>query len=79
MRLDGVNARDCTFVTRILFWFLRLRSGHVPAALRIYAYRPSILLSFLRLAGVVRREGELPQRLKGMAMYWTARTVECSF
>jgi len=79
MRLDGVKRAEGGMVVRILFWFLRRRHVRIPAPIRVYAYRPAILWSFLRLARVVRRRGALSPRLKGLAMYWTARTVECAY
>jgi len=47
--------------------------------MRVYAYIPSIMRAFGGLARTIRRPGTLPGRLKGMAMYWTARTVQCSY
>lgn len=79
MRIIGIDGEKGSRLLRIFFWFMKLRLGRVPPPLRVYAYRPAILWAFLRLARVIRRKGALPPRLKGLAMYWTARTVECSF
>ncbi len=79
MRIAGIEDEQGGLLLRMFFRFMRLRLGGVPLPLRIYAYCPSIMWSFLRLARVIRRKGALPPRLKGLAMYWTARTVECSF
>lgn len=79
MRIVGIESKKGGFLLRIFFWFLKLRLGRVPPPLRVYAYRPGIMWSFLRLARVVRKKGALPPRLKGLAMYWTARSVECAF
>jgi len=79
MRLKGVQDRDGGWLVRIVFGLLRLKSGSVPEPMRIYAYVPSILRAFGGLARTIRKPGTLPGRLKGLAMYWTARTVQCSY
>lgn len=79
MRLKGVKNGEGGWLVRIVFRFLRRRDGRVPNPLRIYAYRPPIMKAFLDLAGKVRRSGDLPDRLKRLAMYWTSRSIECVF
>jgi hypothetical protein len=79
VRLKGVKSGEGGWFVRVVFWFLTQKLGQVPAPLRVYAYRPSIMRGFLGLARVVERPGVLPERLKRLAMYWTARLVECRF
>ncbi|WP_429885243.1 hypothetical protein [Geoalkalibacter halelectricus] len=75
MRIPGVSGDQGPLAVRLLFRVL----GKVPAPLRIYGRRPNILLTFLSLGRAVRRQGELPERLKRLAMYRTARVIECAF
>lgn len=79
MRIKGIDPGKVGLWTRLLFNWLRRRQGRVSDPLRAYAYRPAILWGFLRLARVIRRRGVLDPRLKGLAMYWTARNVDCAF
>ncbi len=79
MRLEGIpNGKGGWFV-RLVFLFLGLKQGKVPAPLRIYAHRPSILKGFLGIVRAVESPGVLPEHLKRLAMYWTARLVECRY
>lgn len=79
MRIAGIEKSKGPIWLRGLFMFMESRSGGVPAPLRVYGWRPKILKSFLGLGRSVRAPGELPERLKRLAMYWTARQVECAF
>jgi hypothetical protein len=79
MWLKGVQIGEGGWFVRIAFWFLGRKLGKVPAPLRVYAYRPSIMRGFLRLVRAVEGQGVLPDRLKRLAMYWTARLVECRY
>lgn len=79
MRIGGVRDGEGSPVVRLIFHLLRRRSGQVPKPLRIYAHRPGILLGFGRLTRAVESPGPLPDRLKRLAMYWTARLVECRY
>lgn len=79
MRLEGVRDGEGGVLTRLLFGLLRRRQGRVVEPLRLYAHRPPILRGFLGLARAVEHPGALPQRLKRLAMLWTARQVECRY
>lgn len=79
MRLKGVKSGEGGWFVRVVFWFLARKQGEMPAPLRVYAYRPSVLKGFLGLVRVVESPGVLPERLKRLAMYWTARLVECRY
>lgn len=77
--IKRVNEGQGPLWVRTLFRLLGRRPGGVPAPLRVYAWRPKILRSFLALGRSVRAPGVLPERLKRLAMYWTARQVQCAF
>jgi len=79
MRISMVKNGDGPFWSRLLFRLLEGLRGKVPPPLRAYGWKPATLLMFLGLGGVIRARGRLPERLKRLAMYWTARQVECSF
>ncbi|MBE0599603.1 MAG: hypothetical protein IH614_20375 [Desulfuromonadales bacterium] len=79
MRIKGITNNEGPLWLRILFRIMGRRPGGVPAPLRVYGRKPQILRSFLGLVKSVRSSGELPERLKRLAMYWTARQVECAF
>jgi len=77
--MRGVAKGDGPIWLRILFRVMGRQANGVPAPLRIYGWKPRILRSFLGLGKSVRQPGSLPERLKRLAMYWTARQVECAF
>ena len=79
MRIAGIERSKGPVWLRVLFKIMGSRSGGVPAPLWVYGWKPNILKSFLGLGRSVRAPGELPERLKRLAMYWTARQVECAF
>jgi hypothetical protein len=79
MRVQGVQTGKGGWFARVAFWFLGRKLGKVPSPLRVYAYRPSIMSGFIGLVRAVERPGVLPARLKRLAMYWTARLVECRY
>ncbi len=79
MRIRGLEDNQGPLWQRILFLIMGQRPGGVPAPLRVYGRKPKILRSFLGLGKSVREPGELPERHKRLAMYWTARQVECPF
>lgn len=79
MRMAGVpDGRGRPWV-RFLFWLLRRRTGAVPEPLRLYAHRPEILRAFSGLVRAVGKSGALPERVKRLVMYRTARLVDCPF
>lgn len=79
MRIKGLTDSQGPLWLRIMFRFMGRRPGGVPAPLRVYGWRPKILRAFLGLVREVRAPGALPERLKRLAMYWTARQIECAF
>ena len=79
MRLQGIQEDKAGLFTRILFKLLRRRTGRVPKPLTVYAHRPKIMRSFLRLGQAVQKGDELPARVRRLSMYWTAKLVECPF
>lgn len=79
MRIHGISDKEGPLWQGIFFKIMGSRSGGVPKPLRVYGWKPKILVAFLRLGKSVRAPGELPERLKRLAMYWTARQIECAF
>jgi len=74
-----VSESDGPFLSRVLFLLVSRLRGEVSPPLRVYGWKPAILLFFLGLGKSVRAHGVLPERLKRLAMYQAARQVECSF
>jgi len=79
MRIRTVTDGDGPLWARTLIRMMSRCKGKVSPPLRVYGWKPGILLMFLGLGKVVRAPGELPERLKRLAMYWTARRIECTF
>jgi hypothetical protein len=79
MRITGLADSQGPLWLRLLFRIMGRRPGGVPAPLRVYGHKPKILRAFLGLGRSVRAPGALPERIKRLAMYWSARQVECAF
>ena len=79
MRIRRIADGQGPLWMRILFRVMGRRPRGVPAPLRVYGWKPKLLRSYLGLGKSVRESGEIPERLKRLAMYWTARQVECAF
>ena len=79
MRIRMMTTHVGPMLSRALLRVLSVFSGKVSPPLFVYGWKPATLLMFLGLGRSIRAKGEIPERLKRLAMYWTARQVECSF
>jgi len=77
--MPGVETKRASWSTRIIYWFAKKKLGHVPAGMKILAYDPRLLREHVRMNMLMQRKGELPSKLKRLAMLKTAMLIGCPF
>lgn len=78
-RMSGLEPSRASWSARIIFWFAKKRLGHIPQGTKILAHDPRLLRQFTRMTFYSEAKGELPKRLKRLAMLKTAMLVGCPF
>jgi hypothetical protein len=78
-RMSGLEAKRASWSARIIYWFAKRNLGHVPAGMKILAYYPRLLRQHVRMNMLMHRKGELPSKLKRLAMLKTAMLIGCPF
>ena len=67
-------------MTRLMWRYTRRRFGEVPEPFAVYAHHPGLMLAGAVHEGMLdRASGALPASVRQLAVYWTARTVGCSW
>lgn len=77
-RLPGVTEGG-SWLTRLIFHFVRRRLGRVPRPLRIRALAPPILRGYVRMEAAQEKAGSVAPALKKLAQVRTAMRVGCPF
>ena len=78
-RLPGLEGNRASWGARIVYWFAKRNLGHVPSGMKILAYYPRLLRQHVRMNMLMQRKGELPSKLKRLAMLKTAMLIGCPF
>lgn len=78
-RISGVESNQSPWHVRLIYWFAKRNLGHVPAGMKILAYYPPLLRRHVRMNMLMHRKGELPPKLKRLAMLKTAMLIGCPF
>ena len=79
-RIPPVPPQRAPLLTRMLYRYAKRRFGEVPEPFTVYAHRTGLMV-----AGAVhetlleRASTTLPTNVRELAVYWTARTVGCSW
>lgn len=78
-RMSGVEPKKAPWSVRLIYWFAKRRLGHVPEGTKILAHDPRLSRQVVRMTMYSEAKGELPARLKRLAMLKTAMLVGCPF
>lgn len=78
-RMAGVEPKQAPWHVRLIYWFAKRKLGHVPEGTKILAYDSRLLRQFMRMNVYSEAKGELPPRLRRLAMLKTAMLVGCPF
>jgi len=78
-RSSGVQDKDASLRTRIIFWFAKRKLGGVPLGTRVRAFDPKYLNASLRMDVYAAGRGIVPMTLKELAQLKVAMMVGCPF
>lgn len=79
-RIAPVTPADAPLLTRLLYRYATRRFGAVPEPFAVYARHRKLLLAGSMHEGMVERASTtLPASVRELAVFWTARTVGCSW
>ena len=79
-RLEPLPPAKATPLTRLMYRWARRRFGEVPEPLAVYAHHRRLLVANSVHEGLLARGSTaLPASVRELAVFWTARTVGCSW
>lgn len=71
---------NAPLLTRLMYRFAKRRFGEVPEPFTIYAHHRGLLVASAMHEGLLDKVStKLPASVRELAVYWTARTVGCSW
>ncbi|MET0898737.1 MAG: carboxymuconolactone decarboxylase family protein [Mycobacterium sp.] len=79
-RIQPVAPQNAPLLTRMLYRYAKRRFGQVPEPFAVYAHHRGLLLAGGMHEGMIDRASTtLPANVRELAVFWTARTVGCSW
>ena len=79
-RITPVAPQNAPLLTRLLYRYATRRFGAIPEPFAVYAHHRGLLLTGGMHEGMLERAStSLPPNIREIAVYWTARTVGCSW
>lgn len=79
-RIAPVPPDNAPLLTRLLYRYAKRRFGAVPEPFAVYAHHRKLLLAGGMHEGMLERASTtLPANIRELAVFWTARTVGCSW
>jgi alkylhydroperoxidase family enzyme len=79
-RIPPLSPEKASLTTRLMWRYAKRRFGEVPVPFAIYAHHPGVMTAGAMHEGMLERASKtLPANIRELAVYWTARTVGCSW
>ncbi|MGV0642784.1 carboxymuconolactone decarboxylase family protein [Mycolicibacterium sp. XJ2546] len=79
-RIAPVTPQQASLLTRILYRVAKRRFGEVPEPFAVAAHHPRLMLANVVHEGMLQSGSKkLPASVRELAVFWTARTVGCSW
>ena len=79
-RLAPLPPAKTSLTTRLMYRYAKRRFGEVPEPFTVAAHHPRLLLANAVHEGMLQSASTtLPANVRELAVYWTARTVGCSW
>ncbi|MCP9276771.1 carboxymuconolactone decarboxylase family protein [Mycolicibacterium arenosum] len=79
-RIPPLSPKKASLTTRLMWRYAKRRFGEVPEPFAIYAHNPKLMVAGAVHEGMLERASKtLPSNVRELAVYWTARTVGCSW
>ncbi len=79
-RIEPLPPKRAGLLTRTMYRVAKRRYGQVPEPFAVYAHHPGLFLAGAIHETVLDRASRtLPASVRELAVYWTARTIGCSW
>lgn len=79
-RIEPVTPERASLLTKLMYRTARRRFGEVPEPFAVAAHHPRLMLANLVHEGMLQSGSKkLPASVRELAVFWTARTVGCSW
>lgn len=79
-RIEPVTPQRASAMTRLFYRVAKRRFGEVPEPFAVAAHHPRIMLANVVHEGMLQSAStKLPASVRELAVFWTARTVGCSW
>ncbi|OMC30519.1 transposase [Mycobacterium sp. GA-1841] len=79
-RISPVTPKQAGLLTRAMYWFAKRQFGEVPEPFTVAAHHPRLMVAN-GVHEMLLKSGskKLPAGVRELAVFWTARTVGCSW
>ncbi|MCV7223680.1 carboxymuconolactone decarboxylase family protein [Mycolicibacterium elephantis] len=79
-RIQPVAPEQASLLTRLLYRVAKRRFGEVPEPFAVAAHHPRLMLANVVHEGMLQSGSKkLPASVRELAVFWTARTIGCSW
>jgi AhpD family alkylhydroperoxidase len=79
-RIEPLSPKKATLLARLMYRYAKRRFGEVPVPFAVGAHHmPLLVANAVHETLVGRGSKKLPASVRELAVYWTARTVGCSW
>lgn len=79
-RIDPVTPQQATWLTKVMYRVAKRKFGEVPEPFTVAAHHPKLLMANAVHETLLQSASKrLPANVRELAVFWTARTVGCSW
>ena len=79
-RIDPVPPQRASLMTKLFYRVAKRRFGEVPEPFTVVAHHPRLMLANVVHEGMLQSASKkLPKNVRELAVFWTARTIGCSW
>ncbi len=79
-RIQSLPPERAGLLTRLMYRYAKRRFGEVPEPFAVSAHHPGLLVaSAVHETALQKASTKLPVNVRELAVYWTARTIGCSW
>lgn len=79
-RIQPLSPNKTGLLTRAMYRYAKRRFGEVPEPFTVIAHHPRLLVAAAAHEGLLQSASrKLPAEVRDLAVFWTARTIGCSW
>ncbi|BBX13842.1 hypothetical protein MNVM_29230 [Mycobacterium novum] len=79
-RIEPLSPKKAGLLTRAMYRYAKRRFGEVPEPFTVIAHHPRLLVAAAAHEGLLQSASrKLPAEVRDLAVFWTARTIGCSW